>query len=382
MKKYRLMKNVKVCHLTTAHGAFDDRIYHKQCLSLLKEGYEVVVIAQHDESEIANGINVIALKKCKNRIDRMLGLTVRTFFRALKQKADIYHFHDPELLPVGVLLKIFSRGKVLYDVHEDYGKQLLSKPYLPKWLRRSMSILINLIENLSAVFFDGIVTATDDILKKFSYHKAALSVKNYPVISYFSVEKTDQNKHRYNGKVFNLVYAGNISKERGLVEMIRSLAYIEQPVKLSVYGNYDLNDADFKLNMLEGFDKVEFLGWIEHRQVVATLDRYDAGIVCLHPLPNYITALPIKLFEYMAAGLPVIASNFPILREIVEGNKCGVCVDPLNAAEIANAIHFLMEGEENCRKMGDNGKVAVLQKYNWEKESKKLIKLYSDVLGR
>jgi len=235
------MQKIKVCHLTTVHEPFDDRIFHKQCRSLLKEGYEVVVIAQHDKDKIAKGINVIALKKSKNRIARIISSTIQIFFCALKQKADIYHFHDPELLPIGVLLKIFSRKKIVYDVHEDYGKQILSKPYLPKWSRRSISILINLIEYCATGFFDGIITATDDVLKKFSYHKTAVSVKNYPVISYFSEEKNTENKHN-NGKVFKLVYAGNISKERGVIETIQSLAYIDQPLKLSFYGNCDLNN--------------------------------------------------------------------------------------------------------------------------------------------
>jgi len=137
-----------------------------------------------------------------------------------------------------------------------------------------------------------------------------------------------------------------------------------------------------KLNNLKGFEKVEFLGWMEHKKLTAMLGIYDAGIVCLHPLPNYVTALPIKLFEYMAAGLPVIASNFPILRKIVEGNNCGICVDPLNSAEIASAIQYLMEHKEKSKKMGENGRQAVLQKYNWEKESEKLTKFYKDILRK
>ena len=376
----KYLTGTKVCHLTSAHEPFDDRIFHKECKSLAEAGYDVAVIAQHDRDEVVDGINVIALKKSKNRVDRMFGLTIQIFFRALKQKSDIYHFHDPELLPVGVLLKLFSRKKIVYDVHEDYGKQILSKPYLPKWSRRGISVMINLIEYSSTGFFDGIVTATDDILNKFRNHNTALSVKNYPVISYFKYERNNGKENSIHGKVFNLVYIGNISKERGLNETIQALAYIDTPLKLSFYGNCDPTDSEFNLNNLKGSEKVQFVGWMEHKEVVAKLSNYDAGIVCLHPLPNYITALPIKLFEYMAAGLPVIASNFPILREIVEGNKCGICVDPLNPEEIAKAIRYLIAFPEKRMKMGQNGKQAILEKYNWEKENDKLINLYNNLL--
>jgi glycosyltransferase involved in cell wall biosynthesis len=348
----------------------------------LKKGYEVTIIAQHDKDEIVKGIKVIALRKSKNRIDRMLGLTIQIFIHALKQKADIYHFHDPELLPIGVLLKIFSRKKIIYDVHEDYGKQVLSRPYLPQfpqWSRRGISILINFIERFSTGFFDGVITATDDILNKFTYHKAAISIKNYPVISYFSTEGNGGKEQCENGKVFNLVYTGHLSKERGLIEMIQSLSFINQPVKLSIFGSIDMGQVDSYLGNIQDLKKVDFLGWIEHRKVLKLLNRYDAGMICLHPLPNYVTALPIKLFEYMAAGLPVIASNFPILREIVEGNKCGVCVDPLNVEEIVNAIQYIMSyGNE----LGENGRKAVLQKYSWEKESIKLTQFYRDILRK
>ena len=162
--------------------------------------------------------------------------------------------------------------------------------------------------------------------------------------------------------------------------MIQSLEHVNQPVKLSLYGNFSPNDYELKLVNLKGFRKVEYLGWVEHEKVAELLKDYDAGIVCLHPIPNYITALPIKLFEYMAAGLPVIASNFPLLREIVEGNNCGLCVNPLKPKQIAGALKYFIERPEESKKMGENGRKAVLEKYNWENENKKLSKLYHDIL--
>lgn len=370
----------RVCHLTTAHEALDDRIFHKECKSLSIAGYDVTVIARHETNETVDGIKIIALKNKGKRIGCMLKLPLEILFKAVKQHSHIYHFHDPELLPVGVLLKILTRKTIIYDVHEDYGKQVLSKPYLPKKTRKIISLLITLIEQFSTKYFDGIITATDDILNNFVQCQEAISVKNYPVHSYFCSQLNhDINKECHN--IYNIVYTGSISKERGLMEIIQAMNHIDQPVKVSIYGSISPHASDLQFDKMKGYEKVEFLGWVEHRKMLQLLSKYHAGIVCLHPLPNYVTALPIKLFEYMAAGLPVIASDFPILKEIVEGNKCGICVNPLNPEEIAGAIKYLMQHRSEAEEMGKNGRNAVVNRYNWEMENKKLSKLYGYILG-
>jgi glycosyltransferase involved in cell wall biosynthesis len=348
---------------------------------LSRAGYNVTLVATYSKDEEVNGVKIVSLEKPKNRINRIFRLSIEAYLKALKQNADVYHFHDPELLPMVVFLKIVSRKKIIYDVHEDYGKQVLSKPYLPKITRIPISRLINGIEYLSTKVIDGIATATDDILKKFSYHPNAVSIKNYPVLSYFDHDNDSLNAERENDKTFNLVYSGNISRERGLNEMVEALSYIDLPVKLSFIGSDDPDISELKKKNVKGLDKTEFLGWVEHKKVPQLLKQFDVGMACLHPMPNYITALPIKIFEYMASGIPVIASNFPILKEIVEGNNCGICVDPLNPGEIAKAVQFLIDNEEERIKMGSNGKKAVMEKYNWDNECRKLITFYELILS-
>lgn len=376
------MKRIKICHLTTAHGPFDDRIFHKQCRSLWKAEYDVNLLAPHSKNEVIEKIKIVALKKVESRLQRMFGSPIYIFLKAFREKCDIYHFHDPELLPVAVFLKALCGKKIIYDVHEDYSKQILSKPYLPKISRRFISIIVKAIEYYSSMFFDGIVTATDDILNNFSHHKVAVSVKNYPILSYFSHEINRYHNSRHNDGIFKLVYAGSLSKDRGMVEMIHALSYINKPIKLIIYGNIAKNSYECEIGSLDGVEKVEFLGWVDHLKVVKSLSTYDAGIVCLHPLLNYMTALPIKLFEYMAAGIPVIASDFPILRKIIEENKCGICVNPLNPEEIATAIKYLYDNDAERIEMGENGRKAVFEKYNWDKENEKLSILYKKILGK
>ncbi|MEW6095442.1 MAG: glycosyltransferase family 4 protein [bacterium] len=369
----------RICHLTTVHSHFDERIFYKEVKTFVKAGYDVVLIAQNDKEEIVDGIRIVPLPMLKNRLKRMVLLPFPCLLKALKQKANVYHFHDPELLLVGLLLKLMTKANVIYDVHEDYGKQILSKSYLPKFARSTIAWAVNKIEKVISRTFDAIVTATDDIFNNFSYHKRAVAVKNFPVLSNFAEIKKD---HTNNSGVFNLIYVGGLTEIRGVTQMIQALEYINsnKKVNLTLCGKFYPANYEKQVRSLKGFEKVEYKGWIEPQDIPSTITQADVGIVCLHPITNYLTALPVKLFEYMAVGLPVIASNFPLWKEIVEGNNCGVCVDPLNPKEITRAVKYLIEHPELRKKMGESGRKAIVEKYNWEKESKKLIKLYKELL--
>ncbi|MBE3128509.1 MAG: glycosyltransferase family 4 protein, partial [Actinobacteria bacterium] len=268
---------------------------------------------------------------------------------------------------------------VIYDVHEDYGKQILSKPYIPKSVRKVISSLIKVLEYISPRFFDSIITTTDDILRNFVYHKRAISVRNFPIVAYFP---NPARFDRESKDAFNLIYVGGLTEIRGIVQIVQALELVDsnKQLKLIMYGKFDPPEFELEVRSLKEFERVEYLGWVEPEKIPELLTKVDVGIVVLHPISNYLTSLPIKLFEYMSAGLPVVASNFSLWKEIVDGNCCGICVDPLKPKEIAEAIEYLMGHPEEARKMGENGRKAVLEKYNWENESKKLLKLYEEIL--
>ncbi len=183
-----------------------------------------------------------------------------------------------------------------------------------------------------------------------------------------------------NSDIFNLIYVGGLTEIRGVTQMIQSLEYITKKVKLTLCGKFYPAIYEEQVRSLRGFEKVEYSGWIDPNDILHKMIQSDAGIVCVHPITNYLTALPVKLFEYMAAGLPVITSNFPLWKEIVEGNKCGICVDPLNPKEIAEAIEYLIEHPELRKKMEENGRKAVVERYNWENEERKLLAIYAVIL--
>jgi len=372
--------NKKVCILTSVHTPFDTRIFHKQAKSLLKASYDVTLIAQHDRDELVGGIRMIALPKPKNRLWRMLGIW-RVCKLAFMQKAEIYHLHDPELIPITVLLKLFTNGKVIYDVHENIKYDILSKSWLPKGTKRLFSLMYQLTEKLSFPFIDKIIIAEDSYTKNYRKQDNILALRNYPILSFLKEPSEAKNARP------TLVYVGGVTEVRGVWELVESVRLLKpryDNILLTLAGPIYPVSLEEKIGkLLEQFNlqqNVHSVGRIKHEEVYTILPRCHVGMAILHPTPNHIESLVTKLFEYMAAGLPVIASNFPLWKELIEGNNCGLNVDPLNPEEIAKAVAYLIEHPNEARKMGENGRKAVVVKYNWETESKKLIDVYENLL--
>lgn len=362
----------KVCILTSVHPVFDTRIFHKEAKSLARAGYDVTLICQHDKEETVDGIRILPLSKPKNRLERMTKTVWSIYRKALEINADTYHFHDPELIPTGLLLKRHGK-RVIYDVHEDVPRQNLSKPYLPVAFRKLISMMIGALEAFSARRFDGVVTATPFINRRFLELGAnAVNVNNYPIASELYAAG---NKWKNKEKI--VCYVGGIAQIRGAFEMVDAIGKIGY--KLMLAGDFEPG-LESQLKRLPGWRNVDALGFLDRNGVKATISRSMVGLVVLHPTINYIDALPVKMFEYMSAGIPVIASNFPLWREIIEGAECGICIDPLNPEEIAKAIQFIIDHPAEAEQMGKNGRRAVEKKYNWGMEEKKLLHLYSELI--
>ncbi|MFC2947714.1 glycosyltransferase family 4 protein [Virgibacillus sediminis] len=362
---------MKICHLTSVHSYTDIRISIKECTSLVKAGFEVHLIAPNTQEENLNGIHVHGVMNTyKGRINRVKNFTNDIYQKALEVDAEIYHFHDPELIPSGLKLK--KKGKkVIYDVHEDVPRQIASKHWIPKYLRKSISIGFEKYENRSVKKLDALVTATPHIEQRFlSYSSNIKNVNNYPVMEelYIPDSETLLRKEK------SVIYVGGISKDRGSVNTVKAIGNTDATLKLA--GRFANQNEKAILEELDEWENVNFLGFIDRKEIKSELETSMVGIVVLEPRVNYIDSLPIKMFEYMATGLPVIASNFPLWKEIIEGNNCGICVDPLNVEEISKAIQWIIDHPVQAKEMGQNGRKAVETQYNWESESRKLLNLY------
>jgi glycosyltransferase involved in cell wall biosynthesis len=364
--------------LSSVHLPFDTRIFHKEAQTLNAAGYDVTFVVPHERDEIVEGVNVRALPRPKARLWRMLTLPPRILWEAVRLRADIYHFHDPELIPVGVALKVLGR-RVIYDAHEHVPKSILAKGYLPRWVRRPLAWLVGLTEQAASRIFDLVIAAEAGILHSFRHHPRTLLIRNYPAHDRFP-RATPRGGS--NGR-FRVAYAGALTTGRGAVEMVEGLGRVPERCQASLvlFGRLRPDDLEARLRKLPGFARMDFRGWMPYDAALVEMAGADAGIVCFLPEPNNVNAGPTKLFEYMACGLPVVASNFPMWREVIEDNDCGLCVDPNDPMAIARALEYLADHPERREEMGRNGRQAVERQYNWQVEADRLLEAYARLIA-
>ena len=370
------MSTKNVCHLTSVHSRYDTRIFIKECRSLAKAGYVTsLVVADGKGDELQDGINIHDVGALGGRLNRIFKTTKHVLEMALKINADIYHLHDPELLPIGLKLKHMGKH-VIFDAHEDLPKQLLGKPYLGPLRLRFLASIVSLYERYACSKMDGIVTATPYIRDKFlKINPRTVDVDNFPVLGELDAVIPWADKRE------EVCYVGGIGSIRGIRETVMALELVQSNARLNLGGRFVEPALETEIKQHNGWSRVNELGFLDRLGVRDVLRRSVAGLVTLHPIINYLDALPVKMFEYMAAGIPPIASNFPLWREIIEGNDCGLCVDPLDPDAIAKAIDYLVTHPDEARRMGENGRKAVLEKYNWSIEEAKLLSFYDHILA-
>lgn len=354
--------------MTSVHRHDDVRIYHKEAKSLRARGFDVTILCSDYEGEDSAGIRFVRVSLPKGRMRRILSAS-RRFSRVAKEmKTDYVHFHDPELIPAGVRLRHFA--KVVYDVHEDVPRQILTKPYLRPWIAKLCSRVVEWYERRSSKKLFGVVAAEPVIYDRFApLNPNTVLVCNYPILGEF--EKTARDFFHRKNKV---CYLGGITEIRGIFEMLAAVEGTD--VKLELAGDFETEELRRRVEAHPGYTNAEYLGFLGRQEVRKMLSEVRAGLVTLHPIPKYLTALPVKMFEYMIAEVPVISSNFPYWSEIVEDASCGICVDPMNPQEIRAAIEYILKNPDVAREMGQNGRRKVLEKYNWEIEKEKLFALY------
>lgn len=369
----------KVAHLTSVHPPRDPRIYLKECGSLAQAGYEVVLIVPVEEAEAASsipGVTIRPVQRRAGRISRMLRTTRAVYRAARAERADIYHFHDPELIPWAALLRLHG-SPVVYDVHEDYHSGILQKQYLPRSVRTLVARTMDLLEKFAARIFH-VVIAEEYYRDRFPNGHEVL---NYPVVT-----EAILNGPGCDPTSGRLLYTGSVTADRG-AEIHAGILGRTDDVSVTLIGKCSPALAG-SLRMIAGpaAGRLTIVGegtYVDPA-VIQTAYReggWLAGLAIFPDTLHYRQKILTKMFEYMMAGLPIICSDFPVWRKVVDDIGCGICVRPDRPEEIAEAIASLRADPGEARAMGERGRAAVLSRYRWETQEQNLLALYDGILS-
>lgn len=368
------MKHTKIVHLTSVHTPFDTRILYKECTSLKKMGYDVTLIAPHSTHFEKNDVHVRALPVPIDRSQRIKKTIWQVYRAALKENASLYHFHDPELIPVGILLRLHGK-KIIYDVHENVPAQIMGKAYLGSpWKRGLLAAGAKMTEWVGAQIFNGIIGVIPEITERFPNRKA-ITLRNYPILKLIDETPPIQNTKSHRPVV---VYAGGLTPIRGICESVQAMELLGDKAELWLIGKWESDRFKKQCEHEKGWKHVRYLGLMKPEEVYAHLKRADIGLVTMHPQLNYLFNLPVKSFEYMACSLPLVMSDFPYWRDIYK--DCALFVDPLQPSTIANALIQLLEAPNLRKKLGSAGRSLVEDDFSWEVESQKLLLFYEKLL--
>jgi glycosyltransferase involved in cell wall biosynthesis len=366
----------RVLHVTSAHSSNDVRIFYKECRSLARAGYEVFELTTDSADSYSDGVQIIGIGPQRGRLHRMTMKGLAIGREAVRLKADIYHIHDPELLPLALLLRVL-RKLVIYDIHEDLPRTVLYKHYIPRALRPLLRTIVESLENTAARGMTGLIAATPAIAERFRTMNAHTEVvNNFPEAN----ELVPVAGRSWSERRVSVTYIGGITEERGIRELLAAMPQVrESGAKLELAGWFSNPVLMRKVSGAPEWGNVVWHGLLGRDDITELLGCVRAGLIVLHPEQNFLTSQPVKMFEYMAAGIPIIASDFPLWRGIIESFGCGILVDPLDPRAIANAISYLLTHDDEAEAMGKRGRTAVEQHFNWLLEERKLLAFYNSV---
>lgn len=370
----------KIVHFTTVHPRFDGRIFQKECRSLAQKGFDVhLVVADSLGNDVYDGVTIHDIEKSSlGRLGRFILKTTQMYFRVKALKGDLYHFHDPELILTGLLLRL-SGNKVVFDIHENLPLQIMHKYWIPMPLRKITSLFYSAVEGLCCRIFNGLLVPQPTMKQAYlKLNRNTELIGNFVDTENIILPTSDLKKNR-NSK-FVLVHAGALSEERGAINMLNLLSSLDSTYELYLAGNVASKALRVKLEKHSSWDKVKFYGVVSHSKINELYNESKVGLILYNNVGQYYLSYAIKLFEFMARGIPVIMPNFGEWPKFNQQYNCGICVDVTDSESVARAVEYLNENSNEREILGNNGKNAIENKFNWRIESEKLISFYLDIL--
>jgi len=373
------MDRSRVVHLTSVHSARDNRILDRECKYLAARGYSVTLIAPHACDETIDNVHIRAVPPRSSRRQRISHVVPAVYRRAVEEDADLYHFHDPELIPVALLLRLRNK-KVIYDVHENYPSTIRYSSWLPPGARAPVSWCFRQLEQYASKRFSALIGANSEITKRISaFNPQAITIGNYPPFNDYPFAPCF-DEARYAAGV--LVSFGGISSRTCTQAIVEAMGLLPRTLNANLLlGGRESSGAVFgAVTQLRGWSRVTYARELPVKTMLERLLTASVGLILFSPEPNHLGVGSNRFFEALAAGLPVITSNFPNWKKLVNGARCGIAVSPTDPRAIADAIVYLLAHPTEAAEMGRRGYAIAAKRFNWELESCKLDRLYRELL--
>ncbi|MBC1473829.1 glycosyltransferase family 4 protein [Listeria grandensis] len=369
----------KIMMASSVHVWSDTRIYFKEAQTLANQGFQVDFYALDHPGEKINIPNLtMHYLKPQKRYKRFIHW--RFLYKEMIQSdATYFHFHDPELLLTARALKkkLKDEIKITYDMHEHLPAAIRTKQWLPRIIRPILSQVVAYFEKKWMKYCDTVIFA--ELSYKDNYEELTLNkvdVLNYPIFP-------NLNELIMKDNVFTMIYVGVLTEQRGLFNMLQLAKSVKdrgiQTFKLKLIGPIFTDEERVQQFIVENHlsDNIELHGRMQYKDIWAHYQAAHVGLCLLHPTPNNLNSHSTKLFEYMAAGLPIVASDFPDFTKMLTEHDCGKTSDPEDYDALYDIIDFYMANPEKNKQFGENGKEAFNRFYNWEREGEKLSSIYS-----
>jgi glycosyltransferase involved in cell wall biosynthesis len=393
-------KALKIAHLSSHHERQDNRIFFRECCTLAQAGHDVSLVIANDRDEVIDGVKILGITKGKSRWERVTFTAAKVAWRGYMSGADVLHFHDPELIPWGFVLRALGK-KVVFDVHEDFAQAAGVREWIPGPLRK-------LVAGGYATVAAWADKAFEIVIAERYYERSfpgATPVLNYPHLSRSERLRSVDREATWPDRI-RLLYAGTASESRGALLQVALAQHLPgclihfsgripkdlAPRMIEAAGDVDvgLMAKDGSIEWVKRSTKPEpsqvILQGVDYfvgpEMVEAFCEPWTAGLAIFPLNEHYYEKELTKFFEYMAAGLPMVVSDFPVWRAIIDADECGFCVAPDDIAAAAEKIRWLHENRDAAIAMGARGRRAVETKYSWASQQKNLIDLYARLTGQ
>ena len=363
---------MRILHVTCAHRAVDNRILCLECASLARAGHEVTVMGPHLAAESILGVSIVPLVGSAT-VPGWLRVVV-AFARALGARiGTVVHFHDPHLIMLGPLLRLAGKHSI-YDVHDDYEASLRDRLSRFPRLALALAKLWWALEYVAARLSSAVVVADRQLARKFASCEPTI-LSNFPWRDFTPpADVTGES-------TFNVIYVGGVSGARGVDKVVDAIDLLPfEDLRFHIIG--DCRDPILR-QRITTHPRVVYHGRVAWDQLHQHYVKAHVGVALYQRLQGFLCCeTPVKILEYMAAGIPVVCSDFPGLRTFVEEPGYGITVAPDDAVAIAKVLRRLYEAPALRASLGEAGRRAFETKYNWEAEEPKLLGLYATLAAK